>query len=282
MRFFESSLRHVSIPRTVEIICSFSFSGRKSLQEITFETDYSLKRIESSAFFGSSLRSISIPSRVAVIGGEAFAHCSSLVSVTFKGVSELAEVCSSAFAFTPRLQGLSLPAGARLVEKLELNCSSSDRVPLDSESKVGAQLPLVNDPAHERSGIPPDISVFSDRFKDFDDFQFVSVLGQTVLCTVEQYRNPWTGQEIAVKSFSLLVDRWKKSFIREIEVLLNMHNPCIVSLIGFSLRSESSPARLATAYVDGLSLKTVLESKPEWWTPTIQSQTVAGIVGGMV
>jgi serine/threonine protein kinase len=76
-------------------------------------------------------------------------------------------------------------------------------------------------------------------------------------------------------------DRWESSFIRKIEVLLNLKHPCAVSFVGFSTPSPSGRARLATVFVDGLSLRSVLESPPAWWTVTVKSQAMVGIACGM-
>jgi serine/threonine protein kinase len=116
---------------------------------------------------------------------------------------------------------------------------------------------------------------------DFDGFRPVSILGGNLLWTVERYRDESTGQEVAMKSFVSITDRWESSFIREIRVLLKLKHPCIVSLVGCSPPSIFAPARLATAFVDGLSLRSILESPPAWWTGTIKSQTIIGLAFGM-
>jgi hypothetical protein len=80
-----------------------------------------LKRIESQAF--SSLRSVSLPKLVVSIENDAFAHCQHLLSVAFTDDSELAEVSSSAFSGCPYLVGLSLPAGACVIDNLASGAS---------------------------------------------------------------------------------------------------------------------------------------------------------------
>jgi serine/threonine-protein kinase len=66
--------------------------------------------------------------------------------------------------------------------------------------------------------------------------------------------------------------------MQEIECLLQLTHPCIVSLVGFALSSGKDPARLATEYVEGHSLQEVLNDNPGWFTPTIKVRTIIGIV----
>jgi serine/threonine protein kinase len=150
-----------------------------------------------------------------------------------------------------------------------------------SKSELGAQSHVSAGSTGHYSMFPLDAIVLSDRLMDFDGFQPVSILGRNLLRTVERYRDESTGQEVAVKSFTSSTDRWESSFIREIEVLLKLKHPCVVALVGFLPPSIFTPARLATAFVDGLSLRSVLEFPPAWWTGTIKSQTIIGLTCGM-
>jgi hypothetical protein len=62
----------VEIPREIEEISKFAFSGQSDLQCVRFESDSKLRRIKSRSFFSSlSLRSICLPSFVERIDGAA-------------------------------------------------------------------------------------------------------------------------------------------------------------------------------------------------------------------
>jgi serine/threonine protein kinase len=71
--------------------------------------------------------------------------------------------------------------------------------------------------------------------------------------------------------------------VRAVEILTKLHHPCVVELRGFSFGTDGKDVRFATVYVDGHSLGNVLDSAPppSWWTSTVKSRTIAGIVLGM-
>jgi serine/threonine protein kinase len=121
---------------------------------------------------------------------------------------------------------------------------------------------------------------------DFEDYEFVEEVGRGSFSIVNRFHNRKTGVDLAVKSFDQF---WTPPgghdlmsvFIREIEILLQMNHPCIVSLAGYSMPTEDHPAQLATFFVDGCSLSSVLMSNPDWWTGTVKSISIVGIVIGM-
>jgi hypothetical protein len=64
---------------------------------------------------------------------------------------------------------------------------------------------------------------------------------------------------------------WESLFVRGVGVLVGLRHPYIVSLIGFSMPTKDEPPRLATIFIDGMSLSDAIESKPDWWTDPVKS-----------
>jgi serine/threonine protein kinase len=119
---------------------------------------------------------------------------------------------------------------------------------------------------------------------DFEGYERVEDISQGSFSYVQRYHNRKMGVDLAVKSFprfSKAGHDWNSLFICEIENLLQMNHPCIVSLVGYSMPTKDHPARLATLFVDGCSLSSVLISSPDWWIATAKSIVIVGIVIGM-
>jgi hypothetical protein len=113
----------ITIPRHVQIVCSFCFSSCNSLSSISFETDSELTRIQSSAFFSCySLESITIPRHVQILCSSCFSSCNSLSSISFEIDSELTRIESCAFYSCSSLKSITIP---RHVQILCSECFSS-------------------------------------------------------------------------------------------------------------------------------------------------------------
>jgi hypothetical protein len=93
------------------------FSDCRSLNEIIFEGDCNLKRIDKEAFRWSGLKSIRIPSTVEFIGESCFSDCS-LNEVTFEGKVEIG---SHAFRDCP-LKNVKVPVGVELEYSFGNDC----------------------------------------------------------------------------------------------------------------------------------------------------------------
>jgi hypothetical protein len=98
--FSNSSLRSITIPRRVQMLCPECFSGCRSLSSISFENESELTRIESGEFSGSSLRSITIPRHVQILCSESFSNCGSLSSISFQTTSQLMRIEAGVLAET--------------------------------------------------------------------------------------------------------------------------------------------------------------------------------------
>jgi serine/threonine protein kinase len=163
---------------------------------------------------------------------------------------------------------MTLPAGVRIT-----------KVTSESESESSAAVGPAVGPRPSLVNIR-----FSDYLIDFRDFEFVSTIGCGSFGIVDRYRDRRRGQDIAVKSFlspSVAHNKLRSSFLDEIESLMKLRHPCIVSLIGYALPDGLHPARLVMDFVNGNSLSHVFHTNPGWFTPTIKSQTIVGIVVGM-
>jgi hypothetical protein len=98
----------VTVPRSVEVLCSGCFGDCSGVLSVLFEEGSKLRRIESSAFCHSSLTSIVIPRGVEVICSQCFANCESLATVAFEIDCGLERIESRAFAGT-NLSSIRLP-----------------------------------------------------------------------------------------------------------------------------------------------------------------------------
>jgi serine/threonine protein kinase len=120
---------------------------------------------------------------------------------------------------------------------------------------------------------------------DLKWFDRVLDVSTTSLCPVGLYRHRLTGQQIAVKSFPKLDGDKERLFFREIEALSRLsRHPCIVPFFGYVLSVGPDGARVATHFMGGGSLHSVLRSSPPpgWWDGTAKSIVVLGIVLGMM
>jgi serine/threonine protein kinase len=92
-----------------------------------------------------------------------------------------------------------------------------------------------------------------------------------------------------VKSFAHVPDSVKKegiqeTFMREVESLISLNHPCIVSLKGYCLPSGNEGPKVVTEFLGKGSLKPILASgseSPPLWTDGCKARSIAGIVLGM-
>jgi serine/threonine protein kinase len=108
-------------------------------------------------------------------------------------------------------------------------------------------------------------------------------------CSVKIFRHRKTGEEVAVKIFSIpsgkeLQNKIQEEFIREAETLIQLEHPCIVKMKGICLPRGNEGPKIIMELVGGGSLKEVVRSdlkRPKWWRPTRRVITIMGLVLGM-
>jgi hypothetical protein len=124
----------ILIKKEVEVIGSQCFSSIYPVQEVEFEANSNLKRIERKAFEGTKIRRIVIPSSVEVIEEEAFFGCKELVEVEFEG--DLCEIGVNAFDFV-RIESLKV---GTLNEKHEVESRKATVPKQEVGEYEGAQI----------------------------------------------------------------------------------------------------------------------------------------------
>jgi hypothetical protein len=67
-----SSLKSFTIPRHLQILCSYCFAYCELLSSISFDTELELARIEVNAFYSTSLSSVLVPQNTSFVTGRAF------------------------------------------------------------------------------------------------------------------------------------------------------------------------------------------------------------------
>lgn len=122
----------------------------------------------------------------------------------------------------------------------------------------------------------------------FDDFEKISDLHESPYGITSLYRNPSNSQKIAVKKYYQSTENQgtNSTFNREVSALINLKNPCIIPIIGFSSPTSSTPPKIATLYAENGSLSNVLRQiengeRPSYVNDTWLAKTITRIVLGM-
>jgi len=127
-------------------------------------------------------------------------------------------------------------------------------------------------------------SPISEYVKDFGAMTTIRSLGRGAFGSVSLVEDPTTHDKIALKSFAQqreLSQDAEESFIGEIESLIQLQHPCIVPIVGYSLPTPTSPAKVATKYASRGSLRDALESRASFLDDTMKAKIICGIVLGM-
>jgi hypothetical protein len=67
----------------------------------------------------------------------------------------------------------------------------------------------------------------------------------------------------------------------EIEKQMNLKHPCVTAPFGFVVSSTWTELKIARPYPSIDSLEEVLQTSPSWWTATVKSIAIVGIMLGM-
>jgi hypothetical protein len=294
---FEScrNLQNVLFPRSVKTLRESCFSSCVSLYSIEFARPSNLACIYEHAFASCCcLTTLSLPSSVEYINEFAFANCQRLSRINIELPSCLHTIEKGAFQST-LIKNFIIPPSLNFIGAgafpyvCEFDFSSQHQVLIPEWL---SRLILDSNAIYDSRNLPPRRRI-SDYVIDFDQYrEFPNsekcLISRNVHGEVRWYEHNETRYQIAVKTYWLDPNRvigrdHQEQFQREIEVLVSLQHPCIVSLVGYSLPIGRVGPRIAMPYVGPDSLQSVLESaeKPQWWTPAIKSIVIIGIAVGM-
>jgi serine/threonine protein kinase len=119
----------------------------------------------------------------------------------------------------------------------------------------------------------------NDYLIDLSVFETGSMHDELSVILREKYPRCEDGLSVLVKSVNGL--KSTESLRIEIEHLLNLFHPCILSPIGFIIGGESTISKelkIVRLYAEDKSLSEVLSINPVWWTSTAKAKAVVGIV----
>jgi hypothetical protein len=116
---------------------------------------------------------------------------------------------------------------------------------------------------------------------DPQEFEMVRILGEGASGSVYLMKHRATKEEVAMKTFHAMNQQRQACFLHEIEALIVLGHPLVVSFGGYVLPGDEGCAKIATCFVDGPTLKEVIETSPHWWNPTMKTCAIVGIALGM-
>jgi hypothetical protein len=266
--FEASSVARIQIPRTVEILGEKCFKSCLSLRHIEFESHSVVNAFKKQCFSRSSLPQIVIPRSTEVVEEACFNNCNLLSDVLIESNSCLRRIERQAF-----LSNFS--GGPAIVLPSSIEFLSSDAFDLDREIgfDIGELSPAIRTWKRIRDRrrigdllayeLGPDefVDLLSDYSVDINDYESINSMF---------FRHTLTNREIAVTKEESFYH-----FRRSVHSLLRFHHPCIVEFVGI-VGSES----VATGMVRGCSLQKVIGNQWsfEWWSPTVRTIVICGIV----
>jgi serine/threonine protein kinase len=127
--------------------------------------------------------------------------------------------------------------------------------------------------------IDSEIGDLNDYLIDISVFEPGSMHDEFDVILRAKYERCDDGSSVIVKSVHGL--KSNETLRIEIENLLNLYHPCILSPIGFIIGREltiSEELRIVRFYAEDKSLSQVISMNPVWWTSTAKAQAVVGIV----
>lgn len=134
--FAQSSIKSISIPKSVNFIGEFAFFGCKNLTTVKLHEDSQLRVIERYAFTESHIETIKIPTKVEYIGDFTFSNCRNLRSIEFPADSNLKAICKNVFAQSS-IEKVSIPSKVHSIfEYAFYQCKSLKTVDFSDDSEL--------------------------------------------------------------------------------------------------------------------------------------------------
>jgi serine/threonine protein kinase len=130
--------------------------------------------------------------------------------------------------------------------------------------------------------VDSEFGVLNDYLIDLSVFETRSIHSELYVILSEIYQRCEDGSSVIVKSVNGMNST--EGLKNEIENLLNLSHPCILSPIGFIIGRESRMSedfKIVRLYVEEKSLSEVISVNPVWWTSTAKAKAVVGIVLGL-
>jgi hypothetical protein len=289
--FSSSSLRSILIPHSVRFLDGSAFDGvrlcscsiKSENQQFVVYKDFLIDIVNHILIHNfSTSPHIEIPWDVEILGSSCFSEYESLSLISFETNSQLKRINSSAIPLDVFVIGIPSTilfiAHDCVPNVVRLNLSASDLCP---EFERWQEL--------RQSGITVDFrrivrwNSCLDEMKysidNLSDFEERRVVSQSDRISSEISGRRSDEILIVVKSIDLSRSIGKTQIENELENLLNLSHPLIITPLGFVI----SPGKLKVGrfYVEGCSLMETLSVEPAWWTPTVKAKAVAGIALGI-
>jgi len=129
----------------------------------------------------------------------------------------------------------------------------------------------------------------SEWIKDFRVMREIGVLGKGGFGVVELVEDAPTGERIAVKSLHDPDEPdpdFGVRFMHEVEMLIRLRHPCVLSIVGYLLPTQTSRAQIGTEFAVNGSLRSALDklrngSPPNFMNGTGIAIIVSGLAHGM-
>jgi hypothetical protein len=287
--FQACAISMVCLPQSVTSIGIRAFAGCTTLSVLMFEGGSELRSIYAGAFAETALRAVELPAGGTMVDETAFPDgClvppipgtsdAATLDVTRPGMSRLSGIlkgASGACRLTqPKLQA----------KRLAL--TSLRQIP----QETSARLAVVNRREETPSEDPAPAQAFDAPLLfnceiPTDQYTELAVLGTGSFGKSRQLQHCSSAEKVVAKELKFpgqrLTPQLQEKFYRTIERLIKLRHPCINPLLG-SFRVSDSGGTILAPYIEGMSLKTVIDEGPwDWLSPTVITIIVLGVTMAM-
>jgi hypothetical protein len=285
--FSNSGLQSIVIPRSVRFIDGSAFCGVESSfclhqtesEQFVFQNSFLIDVVHHTLIRNFSTSSNpEIPYDIEILGSSCFAgyeSFSSFSSISFESNSRLKRINSSAIpldvlviAIPSRILFIAYDAVPNVVRLTLSDAHSCPEFEKWQQLRQSGILVDFRRIVRLNSGLPD----FKYYLLDLSLFEEQSVSSQI-------YQRLSDETLIVVKSIDLSKSIGKTQIENELENLLNLSHPLLITPLSFVIsRGKLNIGRL---YTEVCSLMEVLSTEPTWWTPTAKAKAVVGIALGI-